>query len=367
MGKLEVSQRRIEANRRNALRSTGPKTAEGKEKSRRNSLIHGLAGAGVVVPEGETVAARERAEQWNSSLRPMNAFEVGLVETIAVESLRIERCRLEDNLVRALRARRAEHCWGDERKVAIARLARSLAKRPSETAHELSTSSPGCDWLIARWRVLGHVLDTNGEWTAEQTSLALDLLGIDTDLRSLPTPLDPPEGVNLLPHLQALVDDQYVRLLDRQDESLDPIEDELREAVMHGLNVTNDPTLVLLRRYETASFRRLRWALDLLHKGKFRPNAPGPDRRDLDRPAWEPTASNPGPGADRTHLGGPQFPVGPRFVDAMPPAGPFDEASEAVGCPDLAEIGGVGRGSSGLGRNPRPGAPSDRPRSPQKP
>jgi hypothetical protein len=30
MGPIEVSQKRIDANRRNALRSTGPKTVEGK-------------------------------------------------------------------------------------------------------------------------------------------------------------------------------------------------------------------------------------------------------------------------------------------------------------------------------------------------
>jgi hypothetical protein len=37
------SPRRIAANRANAQRSTGPRTATGKEKSRRNALKHGLA------------------------------------------------------------------------------------------------------------------------------------------------------------------------------------------------------------------------------------------------------------------------------------------------------------------------------------
>jgi hypothetical protein len=36
-----VSQKRILANRRNALKSTGPRTAEGKRRSSRNSLKHG--------------------------------------------------------------------------------------------------------------------------------------------------------------------------------------------------------------------------------------------------------------------------------------------------------------------------------------
>jgi hypothetical protein len=38
------SQRRIEANRRNAQRSTGPRTLSGKERSRLNARTHGLVG-----------------------------------------------------------------------------------------------------------------------------------------------------------------------------------------------------------------------------------------------------------------------------------------------------------------------------------
>jgi hypothetical protein len=38
-----VSEKRLLANRRNAQRSTGPKTAEGKQISRNNALRHGLA------------------------------------------------------------------------------------------------------------------------------------------------------------------------------------------------------------------------------------------------------------------------------------------------------------------------------------
>ncbi len=39
-----ASARQIEANRRNALQSTGPKTEAGKQRSRRNAVRHGLTG-----------------------------------------------------------------------------------------------------------------------------------------------------------------------------------------------------------------------------------------------------------------------------------------------------------------------------------
>jgi hypothetical protein len=43
-----TSFRQIKANRRNALRSTGPKTEEGKRQSRRNALRHGLSAETVI-------------------------------------------------------------------------------------------------------------------------------------------------------------------------------------------------------------------------------------------------------------------------------------------------------------------------------
>jgi hypothetical protein len=38
-----ASEKQIAANRRNAQRSTGPKTEAGKERASRNALCHGLA------------------------------------------------------------------------------------------------------------------------------------------------------------------------------------------------------------------------------------------------------------------------------------------------------------------------------------
>ena len=55
-----TSDRKIEANRRNALRSTGPRTAAGKARSSRNALWHGLAAAAIdpTMPEDAVRVAR---------------------------------------------------------------------------------------------------------------------------------------------------------------------------------------------------------------------------------------------------------------------------------------------------------------------
>jgi hypothetical protein len=49
-----TSLRQIEANRRNARLSTGPITEEGKKKSRRNALRHGLAAETIIVAFSKT-------------------------------------------------------------------------------------------------------------------------------------------------------------------------------------------------------------------------------------------------------------------------------------------------------------------------
>ena len=51
------SLKQIEANRRNALKSTGPTTLKGKERSRCNALRHGLTAETVI-------AALENAEDY---------------------------------------------------------------------------------------------------------------------------------------------------------------------------------------------------------------------------------------------------------------------------------------------------------------
>jgi hypothetical protein len=54
----KVRGQQIAANRRNALYSRGPKTAEGRARSRRNALKHGLTARSLIL-EGERAAQYE--------------------------------------------------------------------------------------------------------------------------------------------------------------------------------------------------------------------------------------------------------------------------------------------------------------------
>jgi hypothetical protein len=79
-----ATQNQIRANRANALRSTGPKTAEGKQASSRNSTRHGMLSQTVVLV-GES---QDRFEDFLSSLtaqlKPRSEAEAGIVETMAI-------------------------------------------------------------------------------------------------------------------------------------------------------------------------------------------------------------------------------------------------------------------------------------------
>ena len=178
-----TSLRQIEANQRNAKLSTGPRTEEGKRASRRNAVKHGLAGAGVVLPQAEAEAVNNRIAEWNSSLRPWNVFEVFLSEQIVVASIQVERCQHEQRNVRAVQAQRAAECWDDDRRLAAERLAEKLPKRPAVVSRELRRTKQGCALLIERWEALGEIYEVNGQFTEVQRNLALDLLGVIPELR----------------------------------------------------------------------------------------------------------------------------------------------------------------------------------------
>jgi hypothetical protein len=85
--------RQIDANRRNALKSTGPRTTEGKERSRWNSLKHGLCAGHIVLPYEHESDYHEIRASLIECHRPANAQELMLVDQVAQSYFRILRAR----------------------------------------------------------------------------------------------------------------------------------------------------------------------------------------------------------------------------------------------------------------------------------
>jgi len=81
----------IEANRRNAQKSTGPKTPEGKAKSRRNGLQHGLTAKTCMLADEDPEALLDLLEELREKYDPHDTDEDFLVERMAKARLRYNR------------------------------------------------------------------------------------------------------------------------------------------------------------------------------------------------------------------------------------------------------------------------------------
>ena len=97
--------KRAAANRRNARLSTGPRTEQGKSRSRRNALKHGILSSALLITEGE--GAEDPAEfdellgGLHRDLAPVGTLEEMLAEKIAVCWWRQKRAlRCEAGLVK---------------------------------------------------------------------------------------------------------------------------------------------------------------------------------------------------------------------------------------------------------------------------
>ena len=104
-----TTKRQIEANRRNAARSTGPRTDEGKQASRLNAIRHGLLADTAFVP---SLDDRDEWERYRAdvleSLQPDGALEELLAERVVGTAWRLARvARYErDAIDDAVRAQR---------------------------------------------------------------------------------------------------------------------------------------------------------------------------------------------------------------------------------------------------------------------
>src|SRR5918999_819432 len=80
---MATSQKRIEANRANARRSTGPRTARGKRASSRNALAHGLTSRAALLPGDDPEEYRRFVHSMLRELDPHGPMQEELVGEIA--------------------------------------------------------------------------------------------------------------------------------------------------------------------------------------------------------------------------------------------------------------------------------------------
>src|SRR5579863_1701762 len=90
----------IEANRRNAQQSTGPRSEIGKNKSSLNALRHGLTARVVVLPTEDLAAYQRFSTEFLAELAPGTFTERQCAQTIIDTQWRLNRVRgLEDGML----------------------------------------------------------------------------------------------------------------------------------------------------------------------------------------------------------------------------------------------------------------------------
>src|SRR6185312_4642371 len=105
----QTSSRRTDANRRNSMRSNGPRCTE---KTRFNALKHGLRAKSPILPGEDPEALRTRHDAFTASIAPQDEVERLLVDRLVKISWRLDR------LDRALEARAADPDPGEADRLA---------------------------------------------------------------------------------------------------------------------------------------------------------------------------------------------------------------------------------------------------------
>ena len=86
-----VSRRQLEANRENAKRSTGPKSAVGRARSRMNSRKHGLTATTLVIGDEDPAHFDRLRAELMEQYDPQSALECELVERLSSLLWRLRR------------------------------------------------------------------------------------------------------------------------------------------------------------------------------------------------------------------------------------------------------------------------------------
>jgi hypothetical protein len=135
---------RAEASRRNGAKSRGPKTPEGKARSARNALKHGMrAQKYLVLPQEDAAAFAALETAILAELAPEGALQTLLARRVAVAAWRLARAdRMETELF-------AERRW-DNRGVGVALIRDGNGTRSFETLMRYRSAAMAEFWRALR-------------------------------------------------------------------------------------------------------------------------------------------------------------------------------------------------------------------------
>jgi hypothetical protein len=256
-----ATEKQIQANIRNAARSTGPTSESGRSRSRLNSLKHGMACEALDVEAARSPEFEERRARWAAEQQPVGEAGNFALDRVVAATFRIEQCeRAFDELITTTQ-QRAALAWDEDREVEAAAIFRRIDKDPVLASRQLQTTLAGVRMLINTWFALEEVLQAGRDWSESEAARALDLLGVATEPRSGRTMIDPFDGSDPIAFRQKLAQEEIERLEALRDEAMVPLDDLERRQAMAGASVLNSKPAKLLLRYERDAWKRYRESL----------------------------------------------------------------------------------------------------------
>ncbi len=145
-----VSRRQITANRRNAARSTGPRTDKGKQRSRQNAVQHGLSAETVVTILEDADRYEALIQALMRDYRPETEIEQQLIARLASLLWRLRRATLiETGLFQIQGEIVCERSRGNSSDASIGRLS-IFYKMLDYTAQRPDTNISGSEYSLHR-------------------------------------------------------------------------------------------------------------------------------------------------------------------------------------------------------------------------
>ena len=161
----------IEANRRNAQRSTGPKSDEGKARVRRNAIKHGMTALTImpVLPQEDPKELEDKIQQAITARKPRDPFEHDQVCRAVRLSWELDRAERVATAHLAHRVRMAARSGPETVSACELKKVHELGSKlfykagigpgyssataddyPAVIVRRLEESAEGCRWMLAR-------------------------------------------------------------------------------------------------------------------------------------------------------------------------------------------------------------------------
>ena len=201
----------IKRNQQNAKHSTGPRTVQGKNRSRFNAVKHACTAKLVLLPAEKPAEFNERTTGFFEHFMPQNPYEVVLTEDAVYCSWHVKRCRealwtrmhqkavmgdadeqqrlenevteLSGELFRGPNGRptalpRGELPDAEAGKAFAGKRDGAGDQRPAGVVRRLESNPLGVDWLLIEWNALLARIERGEGWNASERFRAMRLLGI---------------------------------------------------------------------------------------------------------------------------------------------------------------------------------------------